>query len=57
MITHKVKTFCLTSGNLRARQMAEIFLGSVEEIAAACGDPGPFLYAVSLHSLRRLDLE
>jgi hypothetical protein len=56
LVSHKVMAFCLTSGNLRAHQMAELFLASVEEITAACHDPGPFLYAVSSQGLRRLDL-
>jgi hypothetical protein len=56
LVSHKVRAFCLTSGNLRAHQMAELYLSSIEQIAAASRDPGPFLYAVSSHGLRRLDL-
>jgi hypothetical protein len=56
LVSHKVMAFCLTSGNLRAHQMAELYLTSIEQIAAACREPGPFLYAVSPHGLRRLDL-
>jgi hypothetical protein len=56
LINHKVMAFCLTSGNLRAQLMAELYLTSIEEIAAACREPGPFLYAVSSRGLRRLDL-
>jgi hypothetical protein len=56
LVSHKVMAFCLTSGNLRARQMAELYLASIEAIAAASREPDPFLYAVSSHGLRRLDL-
>jgi len=48
--------FCLTSGNLRAQQMAELYLGAIEAITAACRRNGPFLYAVSTNGLRPLDL-
>jgi hypothetical protein len=56
VVDHKVMAFCLTSGNLRAQQMAELFLSSIEAIATACCNPGPFLYAVSAAGLRPLDL-
>lgn len=56
LIDHKVMAFCLTSGNLRAQRMAELFLNSIEPIAAACRRTGPFLYAVSASGLRPLDL-
>ena len=56
LIAHSVQAFCLTSGNLRAAAMAEQFLAVVGQIAAACTQPGPFLYAVSGRGLRRLDL-
>jgi len=56
LIAHAVQAFCLTGGNLRVIDMAEQFLAVVEQIAAACLEPGPFLYAVSGQGLRRLDL-
>jgi hypothetical protein len=56
LVDHEVMAFCLTSGNLRAQQMAELFLDSIEAIAAACRRTGPFLYAVSATGLRPLDL-
>ena len=56
LIAHSVQAFCLTSGNLRAAAMAEQFLAVVGQIAVACTQPGPFLYAVSGRGLRRLDL-
>ncbi len=56
LIDHGVKAFCLTSGNLKAAQMAEAFLNRIAAISEACRAPGPFLYAVSARGLRRLDL-
>jgi hypothetical protein len=56
LVDHEVMAFCLTSGNLRAQQMAELFVNSIQEITAACRDQGPFLYAVSASGLRPLDL-
>ena len=56
VVDHKVMAFCLTSGNLRAQQMAGLFLSSIEAITTACRNPGPFLYAVSTGGLRPLDL-
>lgn len=56
LVTHGVRPFCLTGGNLRARQMAELFLAALDEIATACVAPGPFLCAVSPRGVRHLDL-
>jgi hypothetical protein len=56
LVAHGVKAFCLTSGNLRAAEMAEQFLAVFEHIADAITLPGPFLYAVSGRGLRRIDL-
>jgi len=56
LIDHEVMAFCLTSGNLRAQQMAELYLSSLRAITAACRRQGPFLYAVSAGGLRMLDL-
>ncbi len=56
LVDHDVMAFCLTSGNLRAQQMAELFLSSIEAITAGCRQRGPFLYAVSAGGLRPLDL-
>lgn len=56
LVTHGVRAFCLTSGNVRAAEMAALFLSRLEAITAACQAPGPFLYAVSSRGLRRLDL-
>jgi hypothetical protein len=56
LVDHKVMAFCLTSGNLRAQQMADLYLRSIEKIMTACRRRGPFLYAVSANGLRPLDL-
>ena len=56
LVANGVNAFCLTSGNLRAAEMAAQFLAAMVQLAVACGQPGPFLYAVSARGLRRLDL-
>lgn len=56
VITHNVRAFCLTSGNLRAAAMAHQYLVVLHDIAEVCQQPGPFLYAVSSTGLRRVDL-
>jgi hypothetical protein len=56
VLAAQVQAFCLVKGNLRAAAMAEIFIAAIDEIAAACQSPGPFLYAVSSKGLRRVDL-
>ena len=56
LIKHKVQAFCLTNGNLRAADMAQLYLGRLAEIATLCAEPGPFLYAVSRHRIRLIDL-
>ena len=39
VIDHNVRAFCLTSGNLRARDMAELYLRRPRRLAAACTEP------------------
>ena len=56
LVLHKVRAFCLTSGNLCAEDMAAQFLAVLDDIARACRSHGPFLYAVSTRGLRLLDL-
>jgi hypothetical protein len=36
VVTHGVKAFCLTNGNLRATEMAATYLVVIEQIAEAC---------------------
>ena len=54
LVKHRVRAFCLTGGNLRSQEMAELFLGSLATMVTACAVPGPFLYAVSRQGFRRL---
>jgi hypothetical protein len=56
LVDHHVRAFCLTSGNLRAAEMAELYIAVLDKLAAACAAPGPFLYVVSRTGLRRVDL-
>jgi hypothetical protein len=56
LVRHGVRAFCLTSGNVRASEMADLFLSAMDAITEACAASGPFLYAVSPRGLRRLDL-
>ena len=56
LINHQVRAFCLTSGNLRAADMAGLYLNVLGSLVTACGKPGPFLYVVSRSGLRPVDL-
>lgn len=56
VIAHQVQAFCLTSGNLRAVDMAAQYLAVLDDLADACRPPGPGMYAVSARGLVRLDL-
>jgi len=56
LVNHRVRAFCLTSGNLRAAEMAQLYIAVLDKLTAACVAPGPFLYVVSRSGLRRVDL-
>lgn len=56
LMTHRVRAFCLTRGNLLAAAMAQQYIDVIDQIAEACREPGPFLYAVSGRGLRHIDL-
>jgi len=56
LVDHRVRAFCLTSGNLRAAEMAELYIAVLDKLTAACFAPGPFLYVVSRGGFRRVDL-
>jgi len=56
LLVHNVQAFCLSSGNLRAVAMAEIYIRVLPRIIVACQQPGPFLYVTSSAGLRRVDL-
>lgn len=57
LIDHRVRAFCLASGNLRATEMAQLYLDVLDKLVAACGAPGPFLFVVTRSGLRRIDLD
>lgn len=57
LISHSVRAFCLTNGNLRAVAMADAYLAALTAMASACPQPGPLLYAVSPTGLRRIALQ
>jgi hypothetical protein len=46
LVDHRVRAFCLTSGNLRA-EMVQLYLAVLAKLTTACAAPGPFLYVVS----------
>ena len=56
VLDSNVRAFCLSSGNLKSPEMAGHFLARLDEITAACAEPGPFLYAVTRSEIRRLEL-
>ena len=56
LVDHQVRAFCLSSGNLRAAEMADLYLTVLGKLVTACVNPGPFLYVVSRRGLRQVDL-
>jgi hypothetical protein len=56
LIDHRVRAFCLTSGNIRAAEMAQLYVAVLDKLTATCAAPGPFLYVVSRNGLRNVDL-
>jgi len=53
---HAVRCFCIPRQNLTAQEMANRFLHNLGFMEAACGEPGPFMYAVDERRLRPLPL-
>jgi hypothetical protein len=47
VLDHQVRAFCPSSGNLRAAEMAQRFIGVLDQITEACSQPGPFLHAAN----------
>jgi hypothetical protein len=47
LVAHQVRAFCLAGGNLRAAEMAQIFIEAADAMAEACAEPGPFLAVVT----------
>lgn len=56
LVGSEVTAFCLTSGNLRAEQMAGYFLSNQAAIWKASAQSGPSLYAVSASAIRRIEV-
>lgn len=56
LLAHGVQAFCLTNANLKAAQMAEEFLESMERIRFAIAVDRPCLYAVRSGRIERLDV-
>jgi hypothetical protein len=54
LIDHDVRAFCLSSGNLPAREMAARYVAHIASIAEACQRRGPFIYAV--HATRIVEV-
>jgi hypothetical protein len=57
LIDHRVRAFCLAAGSLRSAEMSERFVTNLGAMAAACSDPGPFIYAVHATRIVRLPVE
>ena len=51
---HGVKAFVLASGNLAAPDQARRFIDNQAAIVAACGEAGPFVYAVRSDGIARI---
>lgn len=57
LVSHRVRAFYLTSGNLTAHEMADILIANRASIWRLAEVSGPSLYAVSRTSVRKIDLE
>lgn len=55
ILTHGVRAFYLTSGNLTASEMAESFTANQDAIWERAREPSPGLFAVTRTSLRQVD--
>lgn len=50
-----VRCFCLSRQDLRAEEMAELYLANLSGMARLCAEAGPFLYAVTRAGVRRVE--
>lgn len=57
LVAARVRAFCLTRQDLGAPAMAQRLVANLPAITRACGDAGPFLYAVHATRIERLDLD
>jgi hypothetical protein len=53
---HRVRAFCISSQSVTAAEQAARILDNLEAITAACGEDGPFVYAVHRTRIERLSL-
>ena len=53
---HGVRCFCLANQNLTGDEMADRFLSNLEAIVRACGELGPFIYAVHRTRIEKLPI-
>lgn len=51
-----VRCFCIVNQGITAEQMAEWFLGNLDQIIRASLKPGPYIYAVHNGRIERLKL-
>jgi len=51
-----VRAFCLTRQDLRAEEMVRRFLNNLAALTAACAEAGPFIDAVHVNRIDRLQL-
>jgi hypothetical protein len=54
--THGARCFCLANQNLTGDAMADRFLSNLEAIVRACGELGPFIYAVHRTRIEKLPI-
>lgn len=57
LLEHGVRAYCLTSGNLSGRQMAELFIAHRPAIWEDATGTGAALFSVSRTTLRRIELD
>jgi hypothetical protein len=53
---HGVRCFCLANQNLTGDEMADRFLSNLDAIVRACGELGPFIYAVHRIRIEKLPI-
>jgi hypothetical protein len=51
------KCFCLANAGVDAAEAARRHVDNLAQIAKACAEPGPFLYAVQMGRIERLPLD
>lgn len=56
VLEHSVRCFCLSGKNLKAVDMADIFMGNLRSITKACQGDGPFIFIVYRDGIRRVPL-